>query len=114
MTFGDQLLHIRANMLWLGTTHFSTEKFNRHALTQNAPSGKEAIIEALEKAFDAVYTFVKTTSEEDLRTTINFFAGPKSKLQILNLLHDHVSHHRGQLVVYLNLNDIDLPEYVGW
>lgn len=114
MTFGDQLLHIRANMLWLGTTHFSPDKFDRSSVTNNIPKGKAAIIKALETSFDTVYAFAKATTADDLKTTVDFFAGPKSKLQILNLLQDHVTHHRGQLIVYLNLNTIDPPEYVGW
>ena len=114
MTFGDQLLHIRANMLWLGTTHFSAEKFDRTSITNSTPKGKTAIIKALEASFDSVYALAEATTAEDLKTIVNFFAGPKSKLQILNLLQDHVTHHRGQLIVYLNLNTIDPPEYVGW
>ena len=114
MDFGNQLLHIRANMLWLGTTYFSDLPFDRQSLSANIPQGKKAIIAALEEAFDTVYAFAKATPAEDLKTTVNFFAGPKSKLQILNLLQDHLTHHRGQLIVYLNLNEIDPPDYVGW
>ncbi|MGK0251702.1 MAG: putative damage-inducible protein DinB, partial [Gammaproteobacteria bacterium] len=49
-----------------------------------------------------------------LKGTVEFFAGPKSRMQILNLLQDHVTHHRGQLIVYLNLNSIEPPQYSGW
>jgi len=114
MDFGNQLLHIRANMLWLGTTYFSEIPFDRQALRNAIPQGKKAIIAVLNEAFDTVYAFAKATPDEDLKTTVNFFAGPKSKLQILNLLQDHLTHHRGQLIVYLNLNTIDPPDYVGW
>ena len=114
MSFEAQLLHMRGNMLWLGTTYFSKETFDRKSLTNNAPQGKEAIIKALKQSFDDVYMFVKETSSEDLKTTVDFFAGPKSKLQILNLLQDHLTHHRGQIIVYLNLNEIIPPDYSGW
>lgn len=114
MTFGDQLLHIRGNMLWLGNTYFTNKKFDRRSLTVNPPEGKEAIIEALKESFDAVYAFAKAYPEEQLSTTIEFFAGPKSRYQILNLLQDHVTHHRGQLIVYLNLNEVEPPKYIGW
>ena len=43
-----------------------------------------------------------------------FFAGPKSKFQILNLLEDHVTHHRGQLIVYLNFKNSIPPSFIGW
>ncbi|WP_374662973.1 DinB family protein [Parasegetibacter sp. NRK P23] len=37
-----------------------------------------------------------------------------SKLQIINLLSDHQTHHRGQLLVYLRLCGLTPPKYVGW
>ncbi len=114
MEFGAQLLHIRGNMLWLGNTYFTAIPFDRSSLTKDIPEGKANIIKALQDSFDAVYQFVEAAEEATLTTTVDFFAGPKSKLQILNLLHDHVTHHRGQLVVYLNLNDIEPPGYSGW
>jgi uncharacterized damage-inducible protein DinB len=114
MTFGDQLLHMRGNMLWLGTTYFSSKTFDRAALAKDVPEGKEDIIKALKQSFDDVYVFIENTPLEDLKTTVQFFAGPKSKLQILNLLQDHLTHHRGQVIVYLNLNDVIPPDYSGW
>ncbi|AXT61634.1 DUF1572 domain-containing protein [Aquimarina sp. AD10] len=114
MDFKSQLLHIRGNMLWLGTTYFSSVKFDREKLKENIPETKLEVITELTKAFDSVYTQVQNSKSEDLQTEIDFFAGRKSKLQILNLLQDHVTHHRGQLIVYLNLNQVEPPQYVGW
>tara|TARA_R110001632_G_scaffold169221_12_gene288078 strand:+ start:1822 stop:2352 length:531 start_codon:yes stop_codon:yes gene_type:complete len=113
MDFGSQLLHIQSNMLWLGNTYFTDLSFDKKSSSIN-PEGKSAIIEALKASFDKVYEFVSETTDEDLKETVKFFAGPKSRLQILNLLQDHVSHHRGQLIVYLNLNNIKPPSYSGW
>jgi uncharacterized damage-inducible protein DinB len=31
---------------------------------------------------------------------------------MLNILQDHVTHHRGQIIVYLNLKGIEAPEKV--
>ncbi|WP_109301816.1 DinB family protein [Aquimarina sp. AU474] len=114
MDFKNQLLHIRGNMLWLGTTHFSKDTFDRKSLTQNVPSTKAETIKVLTQAFDYVYNQVNEADPIDFKTEVDFFAGRKSKLQILNLLQDHVTHHRGQLIVYLNLNEIEPPGYVGW
>jgi uncharacterized damage-inducible protein DinB len=114
MNFGAQLVHMRGNMLWLGNTYFSSKEFNRKSLSQNTPKSKQEIINALKKSFDDVYKLIEQTPLEELKTTVDFFAGPKSKLQILNLLQDHLTHHRGQVIVYLNLNDIVPPDYSGW
>lgn len=117
MNFEEQLIHIQNNIEWLGTTYFSDEtsvsadKNKREA----APiSSKKVLKQNLNTSFDLLANRVRNTASEDLTETVNFFAGPKSKLQILNLLQDHVTHHRGQLIVYLNLNNIEPPRYVGW
>lgn len=112
MSFQEQLLHIRKNMFWLSETYIL--KFDSIKYEQKTPKDKTEIITELEIAFNSVSTIVKTISLDDLTTEVDFFAGPKSKLQILNLLQDHVTHHRGQIIVYLNLNNIVPPKYIGW
>lgn len=112
MSFREQLVHIKGNMDWLGTSYFSTEEFEREKTP--LPETKAETIVLLSAAFDTVIERVANTPEEDLKTIVEFFSGPKSKIQILNLLQDHVTHHRGQLVVYLNLNNVEPPRYIGW
>ncbi len=111
-TFQEQLLHIKQNMDWLSSTYFSKEKKNDQKETNYTT--KAEVIAAIKEAFDNTATIVKKASPEELKEIVKFFAGPKTKLQILNLLQDHVTHHRGQLIVYLNLNDIKPPRYRGW
>lgn len=112
MTFQEQLLHIRSNMVWLSETYFADDTYVKSEKID--PKTKEEIILQLTNSFDKVTEIIKSISEEDLANQVDFFAGPKSKLQILNLLQDHVTHHRGQLIVYLNLNNIEPPKYRGW
>ena len=112
MSFKEQLMHIKGNMEWLSTTYFTELKYEKSESLM-VMNKVETIIE-LEKGFDKVIKIIEKTADEDLKETVEFFAGPKSKLQILNLMQDHVTHHRGQLIVYLNLNEIDPPKYIGW
>lgn len=110
MSFGEQLIHISDNINWLGNTYFNAEEIS--SLPKN--SDKDQIIAYLKTSFSNVSIAIANTSSEELIQEIDFFAGAKSKLQILNLLQDHVSHHRGQLIVYLNIKNITPPKYVGW
>lgn len=110
MTFVEQLQHIQQNMEWLGSTHFN--KIETSSSKEN--DLKSQTIANLSDAIDRIGEAIKNTSPEDLKTKVDFFAGEKTKLQILNLLQDHVTHHRGQLIVYLNLNNIEPPRYTGW
>lgn len=112
MTFKEQLFHILDNMDWLSTTYFSTVK---HAKKDRSKiTTKAEIIAEIEQAFNNAKVKVQKSSTTDLSQKVDFFAGPKSKLQILNLMQDHVTHHRGQILVYLNLKEIKPPKYVGW
>ena len=111
-SFQEQLLHIKRNMDWLSESYFSSSEFDKgESLT---PRSKAETIRLLENAFDAAAGIIEAASEETFKETVDFFAGPKTKLQILNLLQDHVTHHRGQLIVYLNLKNVEPPGYVGW
>lgn len=111
-TFREQLLHIKGNMDWLSTTYFAKDK--KEEGKKQTYTTKAAVIKAIKEAFDHTAAIIKTATPEELKEVVEFFAGPKTKLQILNLLQDHVTHHRGQVIVYLNLNDVKPPRYSGW
>ncbi|MEM7185097.1 MAG: DinB family protein [Bacteroidota bacterium] len=111
-TFQEQLLHIKGNIDWLSGSYFSSSEYKKEALPETLT--KAETLELLKASFEAAAVLIEATSEETLSDTVSFFAGPKTKLQILNLLQDHVTHHRGQLLVYLNLKDIKPHRYVGW
>ena len=111
-SFKEQLLHISGNINWLSTSYFSKTEFKK--VPADTSVSKAEILVQLSDVFNNASTTVKSTPDDELSTTVDFFAGIKSKLQILNLLQDHVTHHRGQLVVYLNLKNIEPPQYVGW
>ncbi len=112
MTFAAQLAHINQNINWLTATYLVGETFEK--VLFDASLIKKELIAQLETSFNKTTLAIKSLKPEDLTTKVDFFAGEKTKLHILNLLQDHVTHHRGQLLVYLNLNDIKPPRYVGW
>ncbi|RTY76287.1 DinB family protein [Flavobacterium bomense] len=112
MSFKEQLFHIQDNMNWLGTTYFSEEKYVKKEAAKGL--SKAQIIQEIKTSFDAAKRVVQKTNDAELSQKVTFFAGQKSKLQILNLMQDHVTHHRAQILVYLNLNQIQPPKYIGW
>lgn len=113
MTFGEQLLHIAANMEWLCSSYLTSAE-NPVSSTDNKAVKKEVILKVLSKAYGYALSSLEGFDAKQLRDTISFFAGPMNKLQIINLLNDHQTHHRGQLIVYLRLNAIKPPDYIGW
>jgi uncharacterized damage-inducible protein DinB len=112
MSFREQLFHIQDNLNWLSTTHFSDESYVKKEGLERL--SKAQIIQEIKASFDKAKAFVQKTNDTELSQKVAFFAGSKSKLQILNLMQDHVTHHRAQILVYLNLNQIQPPKYIGW
>ena len=113
MAFGKQLLHISENLCWLSSSYLTS---NKNPITEADAklTSKQDIITATTKAYDFAITTLQNFDTKTLADTVKFFAGPMNKLQIINLIQDHQTHHRAQLLVYLRLNGIKPPSYVGW
>ena len=115
MSFRAQLLHMCQNVTWLTSTHLTSQPgpFSESSLKDTGQS-KAAVEQLVTQAFDYAIESVRAFDAASLEDKVTFFAGPLSKRQIMNLLNDHQSHHRGQLVVYLRMNGVKPPAYVGW
>ena len=112
MSFQEQLIHIRKNMIWLSETYFADGEYGKSQKID--PKSKKEMIYEINSSFDKVLEIIGSVAPSNLDEEVKFGGGTKSKLQILNLLQDHVTHHRGQLIVYLNLNELKPPRYTGW
>lgn len=113
MSFAEQLVHISGNLAWLSTSYLSGAANPISEADKKAVSKKE-VIAIVTKTFDYALQVLRQFKSTQLADTVSFFAGPLNKLQIINLVNDHQSHHRGQLLVYLRLNGIKPPSYTGW
>lgn len=113
MSFSDQIAHIAGNMLWLSSTHLTHAK---PTITKDNFTGKskKELLNLLSQSFDFVQVAFLNLNENDLSTQVELFGKSVSKRQIVWLIHDHLTHHRGQLAVYLRLNNIKPPQYIGW
>lgn len=113
MTFGEQLIHLSYNLGWLSSSYLSTGK--NPVSRENANlQDKDLIREVVVRTYDYAINVLREFPSRKLGEKVEFFAGPMTKLQIINLLNDHQTHHRGQLMIYLRLCGITPPKYVGW
>jgi uncharacterized damage-inducible protein DinB len=112
MTFRQQLLHLADNITWLSTAYLSPDLKKIKIDSSNLSKAK--VIELVGKAYDIGLKAQLSLSATQLDKKVDFFAGPMTIRQILILLHDHQSHHIGQVIVYLRLKGIKPPDYVGW
>ena len=79
-----------------------------------ADLNKQQVIDRLRMGYEYAENALKNFNKQTLSDSVTFFAGPMNRLQIINLLNDHQTHHRAQVLVYLRLNGIKPPDYVGW
>jgi len=69
---------------------------------------------ALDEFFEELIHYLERSSREDLEAKVKVFYGNVSKLFILQTMDNHLSHHRGQMVIYLRLKGVKPASYVGW
>lgn len=112
MSFGEQLLHIADNINWLSSEYLLGGSTPKKQTT--SPLSKASVLAILRAAYDTGYAVQQRLPAARLNDTVSFFAGTKTRRQIVVLLHDHQTHHIGQLIVYLRLQGIKPPDYVGW
>lgn len=113
MTFSQQLVHMSKNMTWLANSYLGKSPPFAEDWKKEMTNKAE-----LEKLVNDAYQYAREAvgalTEKDLEQVQEFFAGPMSKRQIMHLMQDHQTHHRGQLIVYLRLKNLQPPRYRGW
>jgi uncharacterized damage-inducible protein DinB len=112
MTYREQLRHVAGNMVWLCSTYLGGS--SSHVDPTKSGDSKKEIIAMLEKSFDYAAQTIHSLTEHKLNEKVDFLAGRMTKRRLVMLLSDHVTHHRGQLVVYLRLKNVEPPDYRGW
>ena len=111
-SFREQLHHTMQNVIWLCTNYLGDEPFKEDL--KNMELKKDELIVLLKKVSDFSQQIVQELEPHDLRMKVQFFAGPMRRNQILTLLNDHMTHHRGQMILYLRLKGVKPPRYRGW
>lgn len=115
MSFKEQLVHIGENIFWLSSTYIKEEPNpSKVKKTNSSEMNKEQVIQFLSDAYDYGLKAIGELDEKSMSKEFNWNGGKLNKYQFLNLVQDHQSHHVGQLIVYLRLNAIEPPKYIGW
>lgn len=115
MTMHSLATHVTDMFGWFSPTLEADELDFANGYDQPKPETTEELVALLDKNIEAAMGSLKKTDDEAFRknwTLCNgeevYFEMPKiaaSRSFILN----HIVHHRGQLSVYLRLNDIQVP-----
>jgi uncharacterized damage-inducible protein DinB len=115
MSFKEQLVHIGENIFWLSSTYIKEEPNPSNVKKVNTNEmSKKQVIQFLSDAYEYGFKVMGELVRRSFSKEFNWNSGKLNKYQFLNLIQDHQTHHIGQLIVYLRLNAIEPPKYIGW
>ena len=114
-SFAENLMHIGWAMDW----HSQSLLGGREARDWNTDTelkvdkkSKEEMIATIDRTFDITIEFIKNFDINKLEDRLDYFGLNRTKRQVLLLLADHITHHRGQMLVSMRLNGLKPPRYV--
>jgi|SRR5688500_8122441 len=120
MAFGKLAVHIAEMFSWTPTTlHHAELDFSKIDYKPYEPTSTADLVEFLDKnvaeAIDALRNspdevFMENWTMRNGETV--YFTMPKLAV-MRSFVMNHIVHHRGQLSVYLRLNDIAVPSIYG-
>ena len=115
MSFAENLMHIGWAMDW----HSQSLMGGREARDWNTDTAlkvdnksKKEMISTIDRTFDKTLDFISNFDINKLEERLDYFGLDRTKRQVLLLLTDHITHHRGQMLVYMRLNGLKPPRYV--
>jgi uncharacterized damage-inducible protein DinB len=120
MPFGRLASHVAEMFAWTPSTLTQPElDFSKFDYKPFEPTSTEELLEFLDKnVAEAIEALRITTNEQFMEnwTMRNgetvYFTMPKVAV-MRSFVMNHIVHHRGQLSVYLRLNDIAVPSIYG-
>lgn len=120
MTMGQLAAHVADMYAWYGGTMDSDEIDFAAGYENPKPSTTEELLELFDKNVSAAAESLKRAEQDEmfrkdwtLRSGEQvFFVLPKAAV-LRTMVANHIVHHRGQLSLYLRLNDIPVPGMYG-
>lgn len=111
MSFTEQVTHVAGSVggLAQGFMLGADPGFDMEAQPETREELKQFIIEC----YDYGKSTISNLTEEQLAEKIDTFAGNVTRRQMLGLIDDHATHHRGAAISYIRSNGIEPPAFRG-
>lgn len=110
-SFADQLLHIAGSNYWF----FSALKGEKPPVPEeelkSEGKSKDDVLKILKDSFALGDGYVEGLTDEVANEELAVGKNKIIKWKLVLFAVDHLTHHRGQMVVYLRLNGMKPPEY---
>lgn len=115
MSFAENFLHIGYALDWHSQSLLGGREarvWKTDTVYKVADKSKAEMIAIVNTTFDNAIKLIEQFDPQEFDDTMDYFGLTRTKRQIFLLLADHITHHRGQMLVSLRLNDIVPPRYV--
>ncbi len=110
-SYAGQLLHLAGGNYWF----FATMKGEKSPQPEDAfkPEGKTKsdVVSMVGESFAFGDGVVSTLTEDAVQKEVAWGKNKLALWKVFLFCVDHITHHRGQMVVYLRLNGITPPQY---
>lgn len=114
-SFAENFMHIGWAMDWHSQSLMGGREardWDTDTELQVDNKSKKEMIDKISETFDKTIEFISNFDSNRLEERLDYFGADRTKRQILLLLADHITHHRGQMLVYMRLNGLIPPRYV--
>ena len=115
LSFAENLMHIGFALDWHSQSLLggrASREWKTDTVYKVAEKSKEEMIDTVNKTFDEAIKLIEKFEPIKLDDELDYFGLNRTKRQIFLLLADHITHHRGQMLVYMRLNGLVPPRYV--
>ena len=115
LTFAENLMHIGFALDWHSLSLLGgreSRDWNSDSIYKVHNKSKKEMIATIDNTFHEAMELIKSFDSNQLNDELEYFGLKRSKRQIFLLLADHITHHRGQMLVYMRLNGLVPPRYV--
>jgi len=115
MSFAENLMHIGYAMDWHSQSLLGRrepKQWKTDTIFKVSNKSKKEMIATIDKTFNETIKLIKEFDTTNFDDELDYFGLNRTKRQIFLLLTDHITHHRGQMLVYLRLNGVVPPRYV--
>lgn len=115
LSFAENFLHIGYALDWHSQSLLGgreSRDWKTDLIYKVGEKSKAEMIAVVDETFDAAIALIQKFDPVKLGDRLDYFGLDRSKRQIFLLLADHITHHRGQMLVSMRLNGLIPPRYV--
>lgn len=112
MSFKEQIHHIGTAIVGISQGYLKGKDpgFSIDLVTASTPD----LADYVAKCYAYGATTMSALTNEDAGETIEVFGNMVTRRQVMALLMDHATHHRGSAIAYLRAEGVEPPAFMGF